>query len=158
MGICIQPLEKHYIDELAAWHHRQWQHLDRSVNENTRRTGLAAHCTTTELPMTFIAFEGDELVGNICLVAEEVSNRPQYTPWISRVYVSTEHRGKSIGRRLIEHAKSALQQQGHPELYLLTEDKADYYAQLGWEKVEEYQLNGLTVDIMKIALAKNCSK
>lgn len=154
MGIHIQPLDKQYIDALAAWHHRQWQHLDRTVDENTRRTGLADHCTTKELPMTFVALEGDELVGNICLVTEEVPDRPQYSPWISRVYVSPGQRGKSIGKRLIDHAKTALCQQGYPVLYLLTEDKAAYYAQLGWEKVEEYQLNGLAVDIMKITLGQ----
>lgn len=153
MTIQIQPLEERYIDELAAWHHSQWQHLDRSVNENTRRVGLTEHCQSIALPMTFIALENDELVGNICLVTEEVPDRPQYSPWISRIYVSPKHRGKAIGKALIEHAKAALRQQSHPVLYLLTEDKTTYYTQLGWKKVEEYQLNGLTVDIMKIELA-----
>lgn len=149
MTIHIQPLEERYIDALAAWHHRQWQHLDSSVNENTRRAGLYEHCHSTALPMTFVALENNQLIGNICLVAEEVPDRPQYSPWISRVYVSPEHRGKAIGKHLIDHAKEVLRQQGYSELYLLTEDKSAYYAQLGWEKVEEYPLNGLPVDIMK---------
>lgn len=152
MKIRIQPLEERYIDELAAWHHSQWQHLDSSVDENTRRAGLAAHCTATALPMTFIALDDGELVGNICLVAEELPDRPQYSPWISRIYVSPEQRGKTIGKALIDHARTALRQQGYPELYLLTEDKAPYYARMGWRKVEDYQLNEHAVHIMKILL------
>lgn len=154
MSIRIQPLEQQHIAELAAWHHAEWQHLDRSVDENTRRARLAEHCSTTALPMTFIALENDGLVGNICLVAQEIPDRPQYSPWISRIYVSPRHRGKAIGKDLIVHAKAALRQQGHTDLYLLTEDKSAYYARLGWENVEKYQLNGHAVDIMKIALTQ----
>lgn len=102
--------------------------------------------------MTFIALEVDELVGNICLVAEEVPDRPQYSPWISRIYVSPEHRGKSIGKALIDRSKEALRQQGYPELYLLTEDKGPYYAKMGWTTVEVYQLNNHNVEIMRVVL------
>lgn len=150
MSIRIQPLEQRYIDELASWHHAEWHHLDRSYDATRRRAELAAHCKTTSLPATFIALEDDALVGGICLVAEEVPDRPQYSPWISRIYVSPEHRGRAIGRALIEHAKKKLLQQGYTELYLLTEDKSPYYARMGWNKVENYRLNGHDVEIMKI--------
>lgn len=152
MKIRIQPLEERYIDPLAAWHHRQWQHLDSSVNEATRRAGLTEHCQSAKLPMTFIALDNDQLVGSICLVAEEIPDRPQYSPWISRIYVSPEHRGKSIGKALIDRANDVLRQQGHSALYLLTEDKAPYYARMGWRTVEDYQLNNHSVEIMKRVL------
>lgn len=152
MNIRIQLLEQRYIAELAAWHHAEWHHLDSSYDEATRRDELAAHCETTRLPATFIALEGDVLVGGICLVAEEVSDRAQYSPWISRIYVSPQHRGKAIGQALIEHVKEELRRQGYLELYLLTEDKGPYYARMGWAKMEDYQLNGHAVEIMKSVL------
>lgn len=152
MSIRIQPLEQRYIDELASWHHAEWHHLDRTLDEATRQARLIAHCSTASLPFTFIALEGDALVGGICLITEEVADRPQYSPWISRIYVSPAHRGESIGKALIDRAKMALSQQGYSKLYLLTEDKAAYYARLGWERVEKHQLNGHSVDIMKIVL------
>ena len=145
-------MEPRYIAQLAAWHQAEWHHLDRSLDESTRRARLTAHCATTSLPTTFVALEGDVLVGGICLVAHDTPDRPQYSPWISRIYVSPDHRGKAIGKALIDHAKEALRRQGHDALYLITEDKGPYYARIGWMKVEDYKLNDHPVEIMRTPL------
>ncbi|UQG55360.1 MULTISPECIES: GNAT family N-acetyltransferase [unclassified Marinobacter] len=152
MSIRIQPLEPQYIPKLAAWHQAEWAHLDRSLDEPTRQARLEEHCSTTSLPATFIALDGDTLVGGICLAPHDIPDRPQYSPWISRIYVTHDQRGKAIGKALIDHAKEALRQQGHEALYLITEDKGSYYAKIGWLKVEDYRLNEHPVEIMRIAL------
>lgn len=152
MSIRIQALEPQYIPKLAAWHQAEWAHLDRSLDETTRQARLEKHCSTTGLPSTFIALDGDTLVGGICLVAHDVPDRPQYSPWISRIYVAEDQRGKMIGKALIDHAKKALRQQGHDALYLITQDKGPFYARIGWVKVEGYRLNEHPMEIMRIIL------
>ncbi|WP_046080125.1 GNAT family N-acetyltransferase [Halomonas sp. HG01] len=152
MSITIEFLTEPHIPQLAEWHQHEWGHLDSRVDTPTRMARLQEHCEAGRLPCTFVALEDDRLVGSICLVEHDVPDRPDYTPWISRIYVSGEHRGKGIGKRLIEHAKAAIGEQGHPTLYLITEDKAPYYARIGWSTVEEYRLNGNRMDIMKTRL------
>lgn len=152
MSITIQPLEPRFIEQLAAWHQAEWYHLDSSVNEAVRRQRLAAHCDTRSLPVTFVALEDGTLIGSVCLVAEDTPDRPQYSPWLSRIYVAPDQRGKGIGKLLIERAKEEMRRQGHDALYLITEDKGPYYARMGWHKVENYQLNNHPVEIMGISL------
>ncbi|MGP5310349.1 GNAT family N-acetyltransferase [Vreelandella alkaliphila] len=149
MSIKIELLTEPHISQLAKWHQQEWGHLDNRVNTSTRIKSLQKHCEAKRLPCTFIALENKKLVGSICLVAHDLSDRPDYTPWVSRIYVSDERRGKGIGKKLIEHAKAAISQQGYTTLYLITEDKASYYTRIGWSTVEEYQLNGNRMDIMK---------
>jgi len=158
MTISIQALEPRFIGQLAAWHQAEWYHLDDTVTEAVRRKRLAEHCDTRSLPATFVALEGGTLVGSICLVAHDTSDRPQYSPWLSRIFVAPEHRGKGIGRALIDRAKAEMRRQGHDALYLITEDKGPYYARMGWNKVENYKLNDHPVEIMKISLHGSSSK
>lgn len=80
MRIKIQHLEPQYIPKLAAWHQAEWAHLNKSINETTRQERLEKHCSTTSLPSTFIALDGDNLVGGICLVQHDIPDRPQYSP------------------------------------------------------------------------------
>lgn len=155
MNLIIQVLEPAFINQLAAWHHTEWHHLDRSVNERLRRQRLLAHCDVGSLPVTFVALEEGALVGSICLVAHDVPDRPQYSPWISRIFVAPEYRGKGIGKALIDRAKSEMCRQSHDALYLMTEDKGSYYARMGWIKLENYKLNNHSVEIMKIGLHRS---
>ncbi|MDX1817817.1 MAG: GNAT family N-acetyltransferase [Marinobacter sp.] len=152
MSITIQPLEPRFIEQLAAWHQAEWYHLDQSATEAVRRQRLAEHCDAGALPVTFVALDDGELVGSVCLVAHDTTDRPQYSPWLSRIYVAPEHRGKGIGKLLINRAKTEMRRQGHGALYLITEDKGPYYARLGWEKMENYELNNHPVEIMGISL------
>lgn len=152
MELEIRALEPRFIDQLAAWHQAEWYHLDDSVNESIRRQRLVEHCDTGSLPVTFVALFDGELVGSICLVSHDVPDRPQYSPWISRVYVAEEHRGRGIGRALIDRARVEMRRQGHDALYLITEDKGPYYARMGWKQLENYKLNNHLVEIMKISL------
>lgn len=152
MALAIQALEPRFIEQLAAWHQAEWYHLDESVNESVRRQRLAAHCDPRSLPATYVALLDGELVGSICLVSHDVPDRPQYSPWLSRVFVAEQYRGRGIGKALIDRARVEMRRQGHGALYLVTEDKGPYYARMGWQTIENYKLNNHSVEIMKLPL------
>ena len=89
-----------------------------------------------KLPLTFIAFDDNELVGTIGLWRSDLVSRQDLYPWLSALYVREDYRGKNIGqelqRFLIEYCKNA----GFSEIYLYT-DLHNYYEKTGWEYIED---------------------
>ncbi|MDD7794285.1 GNAT family N-acetyltransferase [Clostridium sp. 'White wine YQ'] len=89
-----------------------------------------------KLPITFIAFDDNELVGTIGLWRSDLVSRQDLYPWLSALYVREDYRGKNIGKELqhflIEYCKKA----SFSEIYLYT-DLHNYYEKTGWEYLED---------------------
>ena len=144
---------REFIPTLAGWHHNEWGMLHPGGSVEKRITSLEAEVEADGLERTFVAVSGDTLHGSASLVEHDLDTRMDLSPWLASVYVAAEHRRKGIGstlvRRIVEEATSL----GHRTLYLFTLDQEKLYASLGWSRLEETELEGHRITIMKIDTA-----
>jgi len=83
------------------------------------------------IPRFYIAKEDNEIVGTYALLRNDINSRQDLFPWLACLYVKPEHRGKAIGKSLLEHGLNVTAQLGHEKLFL-TSDLEGYYENYGW--------------------------
>ncbi len=137
-----------FIPLLAEWHHREWAYLRPGFSIADRVALLQERSGRSELPITFIASSGDELLGSAMLIHHEMDIRPQFTPWLAGVFVTPAHRRHGIGRALAQHVISAAASLGFPSVYLYTPSAEAYWSRLGWSVVEYTRFRDTDVTVM----------
>jgi predicted N-acetyltransferase YhbS len=149
MHIISIQAQPHHIPEVAGWLLAEWGHLTpgSSIEKSIQR--LTERCQTDELPITFVAIEGDDVVGTVSLVPHDLKTRMDLTPWIASVFVKPESRGRGIGSQLVSFAEAEGQRRDISAMYLFTPNKQQMYARLGWNTVEEVEYRGEHVTVMK---------
>ena len=109
---------------------------------------LKTHLNDQELPITFIALDGDKPIG-MCSLRENDGIRPDTTPWLGSLVVDPSYQNRGVGKMLIDTVKETAVRFGFEKLYLFAFDATipDYYTRLGWEKIgmDEYNLHPVTV-------------
>jgi GNAT superfamily N-acetyltransferase len=112
------------------------QHITARVQESIRSTGV---------PLTLVAHQGDRFRGTASLIASDMDQRPQYTPWVAAVWVDPEHRGLGVGSSLVAAAAQAAFEQGAERVYLCaTGDNSRFYEKQGWITIEP-DVDGLNI-------------
>jgi len=87
--------------------------------------------TPGALPLTFIALQGETLLGTAGLWRCDLISRQDLTPWLAALYIDEPARGKGLGGILQEHVVGAARQAGFDALYLYSACR-DYYERFGW--------------------------
>ena len=87
-------------------------------------------------PITLIALEGGECLGTVSIFENDLKIRDMYKPWLASLYTKPEYRGRGVGEKLIAKTLDLAKELGFNELYLRTEDAADYYRKKGWTYLE----------------------
>ena len=101
----------------------------------------------------FVALVDDEMkgerpVGTASLVADDMSDRPELTPWLASVFVLPEWRGQGIASRLVQRVEAEACANGIGYFYLYTPDQQALYRRLGWRDRETRTYRGEAVTIM----------
>ncbi len=134
---------------LASWIQEEWEHsfleatFEELVSELERRT------TRRRIPETFVALEGDRLVGTASIVKHDMSTCLELSPWLSAVYVAPEYRNRGIGSKLVRKAMQEAHILGVKRLYLFTPDRMRFYTRLGWNILEQTTYHKEDVVIMQ---------
>jgi GNAT superfamily N-acetyltransferase len=82
---------------------------------------------------TFILLIDGEPVGTASLVAHDLDERPDLTPWLAGVFVAPKYRGRGYVGRLIAAVEQAGRSASIPTLWLYTNTAERVYARAGWE-------------------------
>lgn len=90
----------------------------------------------TTFPMRFIALKGEEIIGTVSLVENDLTVRPDFTPWLASLVVKSDYRSHGVGKQLLAETKKLAKSLGYKELYLRTETAAEYYKKNGWTHIE----------------------
>lgn len=141
-----------HLNQLAAWHHKEWAHLNPGTTIENRIHKMQTHLNNSSIPTTYIALE-NQLLGSAAIVTNDMETKPGLTPWLASVFVSPEHREKGIGKKLVLHVMQQAKHNGIMTLYLFTPDKALFYENLGWEIINKEQYHDTEVSIMKSCLS-----
>jgi predicted N-acetyltransferase YhbS len=142
-----------FISTLAEWHFREWGYLRPGDSVANRIRLLHERSGRRELPITFVASSGTELLGSAMLIHHEMDTRPQYTPWLAGVFVAPGQRRRGIGRALTQHVVNEAGTHGFPTLYLFTPGAEAFFSHLGWSIVERTRYRNADVTFMSRQVA-----
>ena len=137
-----------FIPLLAEWHQREFGYLRPGFSIAERVAMLRERSGRRELPITFVASSGDELLGSAMLIAHDMDTHPEFSPWLAGVFVSPAHRRRGIGRALSEHVAREAWRLGFTVLYLYTPSAQDFYTGFGWSTLQRAHYRGTEVTIM----------
>ncbi|MBS9402266.1 GNAT family N-acetyltransferase [Halomonas sp. TRM85114] len=138
-----------HVPILAEWAHDTWGHLHPGRSLGSAIAILRDECGAGGVPSVFAALHGDTPVGTASLVADDMSDRLDLTPWLASVFIRLGWRGRGIASRLIQHVEQEAQAHGHHRLYLYTPDQQPLYRRLGWRDIEQRDYHGEAVTIMQ---------
>ena len=92
--------------------------------------------TPGALPITFVAVEGERLLGTVGLWRCDLISRQDLYPWMAALYVAPEARGQGLAGKLQQHVIGYARAQGYGELFLYSACR-DFYERFGWQYIGE---------------------
>ncbi|HBM3288002.1 GNAT family N-acetyltransferase [Klebsiella michiganensis] len=92
--------------------------------------------TPGALPITFVAVEGERLLGTVGLWRCDLISRQDLYPWMAALYVTPEARGQGLAGKLQQHVIGYARAQGYTELFLYSACR-DFYERFGWQYIGE---------------------
>lgn len=102
------------------------------------------------LPISVIAMEQGRAIGCGSLLADdEVDAWKDFGPWLGNLWVDPAHRGRGVGRILVDTLTDLAQHAGAVRLHLVTDNAADWYARMGWESLGDASVHGHTMTVMR---------
>lgn len=120
------------IEQIAAWHWAEWGHADPGGSLASWTEGLRQRRRRVAIPTTFVALDGDVLLGAVTLIEHDMSTRPDLSPWLGGMIVKPDFRGQGVGSALVRHAVRQAEMMGVSRLYLHTAKARAFYERLGW--------------------------
>ncbi|MGD9173129.1 MAG: GNAT family N-acetyltransferase [Desulfobacterales bacterium] len=156
MNLIIDNLTNHpeFIPKLVYWFHAEWGHFHPQTTIEQRISSLKERCVQTSgLPLTLIARMGDHVIGTASLIKHDMEVHLELTPWLSSVYVDTEHRRQGIGSQLVKRIVQEAANINAKILYLFTPDRENFYARMGWQLLYREKYRGQQVVLMEIRTA-----
>lgn len=92
--------------------------------------------TPGALPITFVAVEGERLLGTVGLWRCDLISRQDLYPRMAALYVAPEARGQGLAGKLQQHVIGYARAQGYTELFLYSACR-DFYERFGWQYIGE---------------------
>jgi GNAT superfamily N-acetyltransferase len=138
---------------IARWHWEEWGHADPEGSLAAWTEGLRQRTNRESIPTTYVALAGDELLGSVTLVENDMATRRDLAPWLAGLYVAPAFRGRGVGSALTRHAVRRAAVMGVQRLYLHTATASRFYEQLGWRPVAADWYEGQPVMVMAIETA-----
>ncbi|MEO8362885.1 MAG: GNAT family N-acetyltransferase [Ilumatobacteraceae bacterium] len=110
---------------------------------------------TTGIPDVVAAITpNDELLGIATFVLDdELPLAIEPGPWLAAVFVAAHARGMGVGRAITMWVTARAQMLGFEAIHLYTEDKREWYENLGWRYSRSSEINGLPVEVMALRLS-----
>ena len=112
--------------------------------------------TPGALPITFVAVEGERLLGTVGLWRCDLISRQDLYPWMAALYVAPEARGQGLAGKLQQHVIGYARAQGYTELFLYSACR-DFYEHFGWQYIGEgldYPASAVSLDRYVLSLSR----
>lgn len=136
------------IPQLARWFHHEWGAVDGRPPIEIERQ-LCGNLGRGGVPMTWLAVEGETVIGTVSLDLHDLPGYDHLSPWLACLYVVESHRGRGIARQLVTKVMSEAQRIGLPAVYLWTWNLEAYYQSLGWKTQAMVPVAGQFASLMR---------
>jgi GNAT superfamily N-acetyltransferase len=114
-----------------AW----WEETGTPLEYITGR--LHENLNAEPLPIALVAHNGAEFLGTASVIASDLDERPQLTPWVAAVWVEPHARSRGVGGALVERAARDCFALGFAHAYLCARPAlTSFYERLGWIAIE----------------------
>ncbi|RUR33628.1 GNAT family N-acetyltransferase [Vreelandella nanhaiensis] len=133
---------------VAQWTFTAWGHLHPGKTLQDALEETFSECGAWGVPSIFVAMQDEIPVGTASLIADDMSTRPELTPWLASVFVLPESRGCGIASALVQRVEAEAQANGIRQFYLYTPDQQALYQRLGWQPIECLEHRGENVTVM----------
>lgn len=153
MRIVALAHERRHWREAARVSYESWRH---EFPDDTEVTYLDQYAHAADpgdrLVEVYAALsDDDQLLALATLVDDdELPGVTEPGPWLAAVWVRPSARRRGIGSAIVAHVTARATELGLALLFLYTEDRADWYESMGWRRIREASVNGLTVTVMSI--------
>lgn len=98
---------------------------------------LKENMLDTPIPLALVAHHSGTFLGTASVIASDLDERPDLTPWVAAVWVEERARGTGIGAALVERATQTCFALGFPCAYLCARPRMTrFYERLGWTILE----------------------
>ena len=127
---------------------KHWSYIFPNQTAADRAAKFKAHENYDELPIAWIAHDGDLALGTAALRKSDLEGREDLSPWLGGVFVSPRHRGRGIASDLCRAVEAKAHALGVSRLYLFTHGQESFYDRLGWITLEQVVWHGHGCSIM----------
>jgi N-acetylglutamate synthase-like GNAT family acetyltransferase len=98
---------------------------------------LRENMSDTPIPLALVAHDGEAFLGTASVIASDLAERPQLTPWVAAVWVEPQARRRGVGAALVNRATQDCFALGFSRVYLCARpQRSALYEGLGWIAIE----------------------
>ncbi|MEQ6890270.1 GNAT family N-acetyltransferase [Halomonas sp. CS7] len=150
-GLRLVRIDAHspHVATLAGWAHAEWGHLHPERDPAAAIATFRDDCGPAGVPSVFATLAGERPVGMASLVVDDMSDRPELSPWLASVFVLPEWRGRGLASWLVRRVEEEARAHGVARFYLYTPDQQALYRRLGWRDREARHYRDEAVTIMQ---------
>jgi GNAT superfamily N-acetyltransferase len=99
---------------------------------------LQENMNAESIPFALVAHEDETFLGTASVIASDLEDLPQYTPWVAAVWVDRKYRKRRVGRALVARAVNEVFALGIDRTYLCApEQRRNFYLRQGWLPIME---------------------
>ena len=120
-----------FFEEVVEWLFNEWGVHGEKNNKEFWKSWVNSSLSKIDIPQTYIAIEGDELIATFSLWRCDLQSRQDLFPWFGGLIVKKNYRSKGIGKLMQYKAFGILHNLGYQEVYCFSEF-ANYYETTGW--------------------------
>jgi GNAT superfamily N-acetyltransferase len=153
MSFTISDLRQRpeFFDTVADRIWRAWWEAS-GTPRDTISGRLRENIEAAPIPFALVAHDGGAFLGTSSVIAADLAERPELTPWVAAVWVEEMARRHGVGAALVERAAQDCFALGLGRIYLCARPRmTGFYEGLGWtvseRKIGPHQMSVFFRDV-----------
>lgn len=139
MNVTISDLRQQpaFFDAVADRIWRTWW-KERGFPADYIAGRLRENMNPSPIPFALVAHRDETFFGTASVIAADLEERPQYSPWVAAVWVEPKYRMQEIGSALVARAVSDVFALNFRRVYLCADkERRRFYTRQDWLPIEE---------------------
>lgn len=127
------------VRAVADMRWREWGHFPESGDPTWWLDVTSHEAGRDQLPVTFVAHgAANDVLGAVGLDTYDLDERRDTSPWVTGMIVRQDHRGKGVGRLLMQHLEQWAADHDIAEAWVGTDLARGFYERCGWVVLETF--------------------